>query len=108
MISVTAKKDGMEATVEYEFGSDIEDAVKRFGKEVVFSNYVQAAKITLQAGLRRVLVAKGDPVDFAKKHVPGIQAQRSSVPARVAMVREYKDMTPAERKAFLAELKADA
>jgi len=106
MIQVSAKKDGKEATVEYDFGKDLEDAVAKFGKDVIYTNYVQAAKITLQAGLRRVLIAGGDPAAFAKTHVPGAQAQRTSIPTRVAIIGEYKNMTPEERKAFLAELKS--
>ena len=59
LIEVAAKKEvgGVEkvGTINYEFGNNLADAAKRFGEEVVFSNFRQSAKITLQSIIRRKL-----------------------------------------------------
>ncbi len=105
MIDVTAKKDGKEATIQYDFGNDLDDAVAKFGKDVVFSNFVQSAKITLQSIVRRYLVTDGDIQGLTTTWKPGMQMQRTSVPARVAIISEFKNMSPEEKKAFLIDLK---
>ncbi|MHA1970735.1 MAG: hypothetical protein ACTSXE_02690 [Candidatus Thorarchaeota archaeon] len=39
-------------TVEYDFGGSLDEAVEKFGAEVVFSNFVRQAKVGLQAIVR--------------------------------------------------------
>ena len=52
-IEVTANKGSRSATVSYDFGENLQDAVAKFGEEVVFTNMQQSMKISLQALLRR-------------------------------------------------------
>jgi len=107
-ISVTAKKDQKTATVEYDFGDNLQDAVEKFGEETVFSNFIQSAKISLQAIMRRVIASGGDVQKTVSSWKPGIQLQRKAVPAKTVILNEFKNMSEEERAAFIAELRASA
>lgn len=45
--------DQKEIEVQYDFGDDLSEAVSLYGEEAVFNQYIQAARIGLQALLRR-------------------------------------------------------
>lgn len=60
LVSATAKikdengnlKEEVTEEVSYDFGSDLDDAVERFGADVVFTNFKQSATIALQGRMR--------------------------------------------------------
>lgn len=105
MIEVVAKKGDGEATVSYDFGDNLADAVEKFTEDVVFTNFRQAAKITLQAGLRRCLETGKDAVEFAARFKPGVQTATGAVDPVAAMKAKFASMDDEERTAFLNELK---
>jgi len=104
-IEVKAKKGDNETAVSYNFGKNLADAVAKFTEDVVFTNFRQAAKITLQAGLRRCLEAGKDPVEFAGKFKPGVQTATGAVDPVVAMKAKFAGMSNEERAEFLNDLK---
>ena len=60
---VSAKiTDGDPVQVQYDFGTDLDEAVELFGAEVVFSRYKSAAVIDLQAYMRG-LIRQEKPAD---------------------------------------------
>lgn len=97
--------ENREATASYDFGDDLASAVKKTSEAVVFTNYVQSAKITLQAGMRRALKDGKDPLAFVSGFVPGIATARAAVDPVIAMKAKFTGMTKAERAEFLGELK---
>ena len=107
-IEVTATKDGQEATLNYDFGSDINDAIAKFGAEVVFTNFRQAAKIALQARMRSRMEKKGNVQELATIWKPGIQLERAAVDPVVAAKNAFANMSAEDREAFLNELRAVA
>ena len=113
-IEVTAKKkvgdDAREATVSIQFGETAEESIKSFGADVVNSNFIQSAKITAQAAMRRMLESGKSAEDISAVMAdfkPGVQLQRSSDPA-AAMLGKFATMTAEEQAEFINSLKARA
>lgn len=111
ILQVTAKSgegdDKEEATVAYDFGTDLNDMKNKFGEDVVFSLARAQAKIQLQARMRSWMSAD-PPKDvnaMAAIWKPGMVAERSLDPAAVA--RNYlANATEEEKKAFLENIKS--
>lgn len=111
---VTAKKkindEIREVTVTCEFGETVEESIAAFGAEVVNSNFIGAAKITLQAAIRRMIEAGKSATEIADACVgwkPGVSMQRSSDPA-AAMLAKFAGMDKAEQAEYIKELQARA
>ena len=106
IIAVTAKKDGKEATVNFDFGTDLADAVEKFTAEVVFSRYRAAGKIDLQSIMRRFLDAGKNCQELLTIWKPGVTLERVVDP-KATVKNAFAKMSPEEKTAFIAELKAD-
>ena len=79
---VSAKLSDMEesVTVEYDFGDNLADAVEKYGEETVFSRWVAAARIDLQAYMRGLIKQKKTPEEIAEaveNWQPGVKVARS-------------------------------
>lgn len=61
VISTNEPKSGRSLDVAYDFGSNLDEAVERFGAEVVFTNFKRQGVISLQGIVRNGL--KGDVKD---------------------------------------------
>lgn len=110
MTEVTARdgKDGRDATVVVDLGENLDDAVARFGAEVVFSNYLANVKIGVQSGIRRYIKAGIDDAAIQAKfdnYKPGVTMDRVVDPI-AAMAAKLSKMTPEEREAAFAQLRA--
>jgi len=107
-MKITANADGKEVTVEFDLGKDLDDAAKKYGKDVVFSKWVAAEKITIQGKVRGLIRQGKSPKEIQEavdKHKPG------EVPARgksryEKLLAAYNKMSEEERKQFIADLKA--
>lgn len=115
MMEITAKKviDGNErsATVQVDLGDSLQDAVAKFGEEVVLSNFQSNAKITCQGAIRRMLEDGAEEPAIAARLAawkPGTTLDRVQVNPVDALKAMLKSMDPAAAKAMLAELKASA
>ena len=104
IIEVSAKKNEAEATINYDFGENLEEMVEKFTDSVVFTNARAQMKITLQAAMRRRLEANQPTDDLADSWKPGVQMERIVDPIAAAKAK-YATMTDEERTAFLAELR---
>lgn len=96
--------------VTYNFGENVQDAIAKFGEEVVHSNFIRAAKITLQAIMRRGLEANKNEEEIASivaNWKPGVALERSFDPL-AALVNKMKDMSEDEIAATFEKLKAAA
>lgn len=109
-IEVTAKlTEGGEATIMKDFGDDCEDAIKKFGEQVVFTNFRSAAKITCQGAMRRYLKAGKKPEEVAKMMEawkPGVALERAAV-SKESFKDRFQKMSREEQIAILQELKDD-
>jgi hypothetical protein len=107
-VSAKAPKVEKEATIIVDLGENVEDAIARFGAEVVFSNYLANAKIGVQSGIRRYLEAGLDAGAVQAKfenYKPGVTLDRVVDPI-AAMAAKMQKMTPEEREAAFAALRA--
>jgi hypothetical protein len=105
IIEVTAKKNEAEATVNYDFGENLEEMTELFGDSVTFTNARSNMKIVLQAAMRRRLEA-GQPVDdLATNWKPGVQMERIVDPIAAAKAK-YATMSDEEKAAFLEDLRS--
>lgn len=95
----------LKCTVTYDFGDTLGESVKMFGESEVYSGFVANAKVELQAGLRRTLLAGGDIAAFTKGWKPGVKSQRVVDPIAAAKAK-YASMSKEERVKFLESLKA--
>jgi len=105
-VSVKAPKVGKEATLQYDFGNDLDDAVAKFGAGVVFSNFVQNAIIVLQGAMRSRLQKGGDVAALATIWKPGVKLQAVARDPKAAAIAAFATMSAEEKKKFLADLKA--
>ena len=104
VIEVSAKKNDTEATINYDFGENLEEMVEKFTDSVVFTNARANMKIVLQAAMRRRIEA-GQPVDdLATTWKPGVQMERIVDPIAAAKAK-YATMDEDQRAAFLEELR---
>lgn len=110
MIEVSAKapKVGKEATIMVDLGDNVQDAIDRFGDEVVFSNYQANVKITVQGGIRRYLESGLSQDEIQAKfdgYKPGVTLERVVDPV-AALASKFAKMSPEEQAAAFADLKA--
>jgi len=97
-----------EAAVLVDLGENAQDAIDRFGADVVFSNYIANVKIGVQAGIRRYLKAGLDVAGIQAKFdnfKPGVTMDRVVDPI-AALAHKMATMTPEEREAAFAALRA--
>lgn len=111
MIEVTAKvpKAGNAVvTAIVDLGENLQDAVARFGEQVVFSNYQANVKITAQSRMRS-LKEKGKSDDEIAaemaKFVPGVSAERTIDPVAMILGRADK-MSEDDVMALIEKIKA--
>ena len=99
-----------EMVVNYDFGGNVEGAVSKFGADVVYSNFVRAAKITAQAVMRRLAEGgKSDEeiADTMAAWKPGVQLERTVDPV-AAMLKKFGSMDAEAQAKFIADLQAKA
>jgi len=122
-VSAKRKDNDYQVTVGFDFGDNLEEAVEKFGSEVVFVKFKQSAIIDLQSIIRRemfeeVVDKEGNVTELKRVGQEKIQAAVDSwkpgattrvikSPKEKAM-EALKNMSPAEIKAMLAELNSPA
>ena len=111
MTEIAAKKmiDGVEknAAFAYDFGDTLEIARKKFGDDIIFSNFKANAKITAQAAIRRMLEDKKSPEEIAAKMKdwkPGVALERVIDPVS-ALLGRWDSYTEEEKASILKKLK---
>lgn len=114
-IAITAKKTikiegeedkNLEATVMYDFGDTLSDAVDKFGEEIVFGCYSAQAKISGQAAIRRQMENGKSQEDITASMTdwkPGQKMERVTDPV-AALKAKMVLMSDEDRQALLADL----
>lgn len=96
-----------QATVEYDFGDNLDSAVELAGAEAVHSNYKANAKVGLQSIVRAKLKA-GLSVDQIQALVdawkPGMVIEKTQVDPAVAIQNAFSSWSPEKQAEFLASL----
>lgn len=109
-VEITATKviEGVEksATILFDFGADVNEAIGKFGAEVVFSNFKRSAVITAQAAMRRLMEANKTQDEIAesmKAWAPGVSLERSMDPVK-AIQNKFATMSPEDQQALIDQL----
>ena len=95
---------------QYDFGSNLGEAVAKFGDTVVFSLYKAKAVIQVQDLARNALVAgksAAEAGDLAAKHKLGESTAIAKDPIAMGL-NALDKMSPAERAAFIKQLQEKA
>ena len=108
MIEVTATKKDTDREVKaiVDLGDNCQDAINKFGEEVVFTNFVSQAKIRAQAIMRDMLTegkTDAEISDFMASWKPGTTRERSFDPT-AALLNKFEKLTPEEQQEYLAKL----
>ena len=107
LMEVTATKDGRSVTVNYDFGKDIKTAMKLFGEEVVYTNYIASAKIALQATLRSLIAAgkkDNEIAEFCSQWKLGVKSKRGKSPMEKLM-ESWAKLSPEQQAEMRKMLK---
>lgn len=99
-----------EATIQFDFGGTTENAVEKFGSDVVYSNFVRASVVTAQAAIRRMLEAGKSQEEIQsamESWKPGVALERTVDPV-AAVLGKFGSMTPEEQKALIRQLQGRA
>lgn len=96
-------KDARSITLTYEFGANLDDAVAKFGAEVVYGAFVKAAKINLQAYIRRLMNSENPPDDAGiiaevEKWKPGTRQPRVGGDIVAKITAQLAKLPPEQRK----------
>lgn len=101
---------GKSYTANYDFGDGLQDAVNRFGEEVVFTNFRKAARISLQALVRTSLKAGLAEDKIAEKVAswkPGVST-RGPGKSKIEKVTDlFSSLSPEAKAEFIAKLRAE-
>ena len=106
-IEVSANKAQRSVVVSYDFGENLQDAIAKFGEDVVFSNMRQSMKISLQALMRR-----GIDKDQTDEQIlasvgawkPGVASERSSDPVATVLAK-WQTLSPEKKAELMKQLK---
>ena len=99
------------ATVEYNFGANLEESVALFTKEVVHSLMVADGKVTVQAGIRRLLNAgktQAEIQEYFNTYKLGVKAAPVTGDPIQKLLSKFGTMTPEEQADVLNKLREAA
>ena len=103
--------DAPSATVNYDFGDDLDSAAEMFGGDVIYSRFVAAATVDLQALIRRNLKGENPKTeaeiqDLVSEWQPGVSTRTKKSPQEKAQ-QAIDELSDAEKAALLESLMAE-
>jgi hypothetical protein len=106
--STKLKLAGRTAKIAYDFGKTLDEAVAKFGKEVVHSNFKANCTVTIQSGMRHLAEAgKTDKEiqDVYNTWKPGVARVKVAVDPVAALIAKFPTLDPAKQAELLNSLK---
>ena len=96
-----------DVTCEYDFGETLDEAKDMFGADVVFSQFVAAAKVKVQSIIREKKKAGQTPEqiqEYLNTYKVGMIVERTAVNPLEAFKAAFKLMTPEQQREQLIAL----
>ena len=96
-----------DASVEYDFGDDLDQAIAKCGAEAVFSNYCANARVALQGIVRAKLKQGMDNTAIqalVNEWKPGTVLAKTVINPEDAIKNAFATWSPEKKAAFLAQL----
>ncbi len=106
VIALSAKKNGLTATLAVEFGKDLDQKVKLFGKEVVDSAAMAHFKVMGQAVIRTALEAGKKPSEIMAKWKPGVTLPKAPRDPEAVTINYFDTLTEEEKLAMIKKLES--
>ncbi len=95
-------------TIDYDFGANLDEAVQKFGGEVIYEDFIDSAVITLQSAMRSMARAKKTDEEIATalaEWKPGVSRRGKTDPIAGLMAR-FGKMTPEKQQELIEKLLA--
>ena len=95
------------ATIEYDFGDDLDAAVALCGAETVHSNYKANSRVALQGVMRAQLKAGKTPDQITSALAawkPGMVMEKTQIDPETAIKSAFATWSPEKQREFLANL----
>jgi hypothetical protein len=112
---VTASKEingvAKSASVNYDFGDNSADAIKKHSEDVVMSNYKAAGTVTVQGVIRRWVEKGLSQAEITTKFVGyklGVAAERTAADPATALLAQFDSKSQAEQDEIIEALKKKA
>jgi hypothetical protein len=109
-INCKAPKAGnREGSYTYDFGADLESAQIMFGDAVVFSQYLAASKVDVQALIRRHMEAGKTDEEiqtYLDTYKLGVKAERVAADPLAAFLNKFPTMSAEEQADIISKLQA--
>ena len=96
-----------ELSVDYDFGSTLEEAVKLFTEEIVHAHFKAHAVVSLQSRMRSAAKLEQDVQVAADGWKPGQVTRRGKSPVEKAL-GAFEKMSDDQQQAFIEQLKEAA
>lgn len=97
------------ASVQYDLGDNLQDAVNKFGEEAVFTAFKADATVGLQSNMRSWMGAGLSPEQIQEKAdawKPGVRTVGPRKSPKEKIETEFAKLSPEEKLAYLEQLKA--
>lgn len=97
-----------EVAINYDFGATLEDAITKFGKDAVFSNFKANAVVGIQSGMRsQAIKGKTDPEIQAhyNDYKIGTAAPRIGADPIASLISKFPTLDPAKQDELLTKLR---
>lgn len=96
---------------EYDFGDNVEEAIEKFGSELVFDGFVAKSVVEAQAKIRQMLEdgkSEQDITDFLTNvWKPGLKLPRASVDPKAAFAKYLAALSPEDRLKAIEDMQAE-
>ena len=106
-VKVSHPKSGKEMTVEWSAPANLDDAVKLYGKEVVFNQAIAALRVAIQGIVRNAMGSEEPKTQkqiqqLVTEYKPGIRVRGKSPQEKIA--ETYAKMSKEEKAALIKRL----
>ena len=114
-VAESGQEGARSLTIEYVFGANLDEAVEKFGKEVVYAGFVADGKVSVQGVARRLLKTnKEDNTPYTdeeiqarvSEYVMGSKAERGTSDPFAKIEKVVGKLSEAQKAEFLAKLQA--
>ena len=106
-----APKTGIEGEFTYDFGDNLQDAISKFGEDVVFNLFKRQAIVDAQGVVRRVMEKGGSPEEAQARldeWKPGVVKIRTGQSRMQKALKLFSSLSEEQKLEILKALKENA
>ena len=106
--STKLKLVGRTAKITYDFGKTLDEAIAKFGEEVIHSNFKANATVTIQSGMRHLAEAGKTDVEIQQVYntwKPRVARVKTATDPVAALIAKFPTLDAAKQNELLRSLK---